>query len=71
MMLPTLEIRVADHETRISMLEAINDQISDRLSSMDSRLNSMDSGIRWIVGLQITMIITIATSAIAVIVKLG
>ncbi|MDE2953505.1 MAG: hypothetical protein OXR71_03200 [Gemmatimonadota bacterium] len=71
MMLPTLETRVADHETRISMLEAINDQISDRLSSMDSRLNSMDSGIRWIVGLQITMIITIATSAIAVIVKLG
>ena len=70
-MLPTLETRVADHETRISMLEAINDQISDRLSSMDSRLNSMDSGIRWIVGLQITMIITIATSAIAVIVKLG
>ncbi|MDE2724432.1 MAG: hypothetical protein OXI59_13745 [Gemmatimonadota bacterium] len=64
MMLPTLE-------TSISMLEAINDQISDRLSSMDSRLNSMDSGIRWIVGLQVTMIITIATSAIAVIVKLG
>ncbi len=71
MMLPTLETRVADHETRISMLEAINDQISDRLNSMDSRLNSMDSGIRWIVGLQVTMIITIATSAIAVIVKLG
>ena len=64
MMLPTLE-------TRISMLEAINDQISDRLSSMDSLLKSMDSGIRWIVGLQVTMIITIATSAIAVIVKLG
>ena len=59
MMLPTLETRVADHETRISMLEAVNAQINERL-------NSMDNNIRWVVGLLITLVIANAGTAITI-----
>ena len=67
MMLPTLETRVADHETRIAMLEGINVQINERLNSIDTRLNNMDtrvtSMIKWIIGLLFTILATnIATS---------
>ena len=66
-MLPTLETRVADHETRISMLEGINAQINERLNGIDTRLNNIDtrvtSMIKWIIGLLFTILATnIATS---------
>ncbi len=64
MMLPTLETRVADHETRISMLEAVNAQINERL-------NSMDNNIRWVVGLLITLVIANAGTAITIFLKLN
>ena len=64
MMLPTLETRVADHETRISMLEAVNAQINERL-------NSMDNNIRWVVGLLITLVIANASTAITIFLKLN
>lgn len=63
-MLPTLETRVADHETRISMLEAVNAQINERL-------NSMDNNIRWVVGLLITLVIANAGTAITIFLKLN
>ena len=67
MMLPTLETRVADHETRIAMLEGINVQINERLNSIDTCLNNIDtrvtSMIKWIIGLLFTILATnIATS---------
>ena len=76
MMLPTLETRVADHETRISMNEAVNAQINERLNSMDNRLNSMDnrlegidnrlnSMIKWLIGLLCTMLMANIGTAIA------
>ena len=64
MMLPTLETGVADHETRISMLEAVNAQINERL-------NSMDDNIRWVVGLLITLVIANAGTAITIFLKLN
>ena len=64
MMLPTLETRVADHETRISMLESVNAQINERL-------NSMDNNIRWVVGLLITLVIVNAGTAITIFLKLN
>ena len=59
-MLPTMETRVADHETRIAMLEGINAQINERLNGIDTRVTSM---IKWIIGLLFTILATnIATS---------
>ena len=54
-----------DVESRLSRLEGIIEQINHRLDSLDRRLDRqgqrLDSGFRWIIGLQLTSFLMLGT----------
>ena len=66
----------ADFDARLSRLEGIAEQLSQRMASMETRMDAgfrdvhqrMDSGFRWIVGIQFT---TLAALGTLILVKLG
>ena len=59
--------RVIDHESRLSKLEGIIEQISLRLGELSDRL---DSGLRWMMGLQITTLVALIGILVTILVKL-
>ena len=59
--------KVIDHESRLSKLEGIIEQISLRLGELSDRL---DSGLRWMMGLQITTLVALIGILVTILVKL-
>ena len=59
--------KVIDHESRLSKLEGIIEQISLRLGELSNRL---DSGLRWMMGLQITTLVALIGILVTILVKL-
>ena len=58
----------ADFDARISRIEGIVEQVSQRMASLESRMISLEQGqrdvvawIRWIVGIQFTTFIALGT----------
>ncbi len=55
----------ADFDARISRLEGTVDQMNARLTAIESRLanleSRLDSGFRWIIGIQFTTLIALGT----------
>ncbi len=62
-----IDQRVIDHESRLSKLEGIIEQISLRLGELSDRL---DSGLRWMMGLQITTLVALIGILVTILVKL-
>ncbi len=61
MTLPTME-------TRVATLEAVQSQINDRLGNIEAELREIRVWIRWLIGIQITTLLTLGT---LILVKLG
>ena len=59
--------KMIDHESRLSKLEGIIEQISLRLGELSDRL---DSGLRWMMGLQITTLVALIGILVTILVKL-
>ena len=59
--------KVIDHESRLSKLEGIIERISLRLGELSNRL---DSGLRWMMGLQITTLVALIGILVTILVKL-
>lgn len=66
----------ADSDARITRLEGIVEQLSQRMTSLETRMTSletrmdagfrdihrrMDSGFRWIIGIQFTTLVALGT----------
>ena len=65
----------ADFSARISRLEGVVEQMNARLASLESRIAgievrmaSIEAGQRWIIGIQVTTILSLGT---LILVKLG
>lgn len=62
---PTPQDKLAEVDARLSRIEGIVEQLSTRLISVETRLNSLEnrqaSNFKWLVGIQITTIITLGT----------
>ena len=65
-------MQIPSLESRVASLEAIQAQINERLGNIEHRLTSMDnrqnSNFKWIVGMQVTTLITLGT---LILIKLG
>ncbi len=65
MQIPTPQDKLAEVDARLSRIEGIVEQLSTRLTSVETRLNSLEnrqaSNFKWLVGIQITTIITLGT----------
>ena len=56
---------LADVAARLSRLEGIVEQLNQRLTNLEARV---DSGFRWMIGIQVTTLLTLGT---LILVKLG
>ena len=61
MQIPTPQDRLAEFDARLSRIEGIVEQLDKRLSSLEARLTSLETGQRWIIGIQFTTLITLGT----------
>ncbi len=55
----------ADFDARLSRLEGVIEQMDQRLTAIEARLTNlearMDSGFRWIIGIQFTSLVALGT----------
>ena len=62
----------ADYRAWIGRLEGVVEQLNERMASLEQRMGNLESGQRqgffWIVGIQITTLLTLGT---LILVKLG
>jgi len=61
MQLPTVENKLSEFDARLSRVEGIIEQLDKRMSSIESRLSSIETGQRWIIGIQFTTLITLGS----------
>lgn len=55
----TPQDKVAEIDVRLSRIDGIVDQMSQRLSSVEQEQRDVLSWIRWLVGIQITTLVTL------------
>jgi hypothetical protein len=48
-------------ESRLSRVEGIVEQIDKRLTSLETRMASLEIGQRWIIGIQFTTLLTLGS----------
>lgn len=51
----------ADFGARIARLEGVVEQLNVRMASLEARMASLETGQRWIVGIQFTTLIALGT----------
>ena len=61
MQLPTVENKLSEFDARLSRIEGIVEQMSQRLTSVEHGQRDILSWIRWLVGIQITTLLTLGT----------
>ncbi len=58
-------MQIPNLESRVASLEAVQAQVNERLGNIEAELRDMrkevQSNMRWIVGMQITTLITLGT----------
>ena len=59
-----------DHDRRIGRLEGIAEQLDRRMDSMERRLEGLERGQRWIIGIQLTTLIALGSLLFSVLSKL-
>ena len=55
-------------EARVARLEGVVEQLNIRIASLEQRMASLETGQRWIIGIQITTLLTLGS---LILVKLG
>lgn len=61
MQIPTHPDKLAEFDSRLSRIEGIVEQMSQRLTSVEQGQRDILSWIRWLVGIQITTLLTLGT----------
>lgn len=65
-------MQIPSLESRVASLEAVQAQVNERLGNIEAELRDMrkevQSNMRWIVGMQVTTLITLGT---LILIKLG
>ena len=61
MQIPTPPDKLAEFDSRLSRIEGIVEQMSQRLTSVEQGQRDILSWIRWLVGIQITTLLTLGT----------
>ena len=65
-------MQIPSLESRVASLEAVQAQVNERLGNIEPELRDMrkevQSNMRWIVGMQVTTLITLGT---LILIKLG
>ena len=61
MQLPTVENKLSEFDARLSRIEGIIEQMNTRLNGVEQGQREILSWIRWLVGIQITTLLTLGT----------
>ena len=68
MQLPTVENKLSEFDSRLSRVEGIVEQISIRLTNLETRV---DSGFRWVIGLLVTVLLAQVGTVITILLTAG
>ena len=61
MQIPTPQDKLAEFDARLSRIEGINEQMNTRLTSVEQGQRDLKNDIRWVIGIQITTLLTLGT----------
>ena len=61
MQLPTVENKLSEFDVRLSRIEGVIEQMNTRLNGVEQGQREILSWIRWLVGIQITTLLTLGT----------
>ncbi len=61
MQIPTPQDKLAEFDARLSRIEGINEQMNTRLTSVEQGQRDLRNDIRWVIGIQITTLLTLGT----------
>ncbi len=61
MQIPTPQDKLAEFDARLSRIEGINEQMNTRLTSVEQGQRDLRTDIRWVIGIQITTLLTLGT----------
>ncbi len=61
MQIPTSQDKLAEFDARLSRIEGINEQMNTRLTSVEQGQRDLRTDIRWVIGIQITTLLTLGT----------
>ena len=61
MQLPTVENKLSEFDVRLSRIEGVIEQMNTRLNGVEQGQREILSWIRWLIGIQITTLLTLGT----------
>ena len=61
MQIPTPQDKLAEFDACLSRIEGINEQMNTRLTSVEQGQRDLRTDIRWVIGIQITTLLTLGT----------